>query len=40
MTLYNAPTAYISGRIIEFQAFCETIWHYVIFVHEIFQVFL
>jgi len=33
-------TAYISGRISKFGASWATIWHYVIFVREIVQVFL
>jgi len=33
-------TVYRSGRISKIGAFWETIWHYPIFVGEIFQVFL
>ena len=40
MALYNAPTVYISRRILEFQAFCETIRYLAILFGEIFQVFL
>jgi len=33
-------TDYIYGRIIEFGGFWDTIWNLVVFVGEIFQVFL
>jgi len=38
--LYTVRTAYVCGRISKVGAFWDMIWHYAIFVGQIFQVFL